>query len=129
MPCARVALADVPAAPVGLIAGRRLPVVVTRPADEAGPWLKGLQDQGFAPLALPLTHDQPGVAAAIVGARYADHLGDTLAVFGLQLDAQDHALLEPLLAAHPGPEGDTYTLERDKTGRHGRIMKYNLNKS
>jgi aryl-alcohol dehydrogenase-like predicted oxidoreductase len=73
--------------------------------------------------------DQPGVAAAIVGARYADHLGDTLAVFGLQLDAQDHALLAPLLAAHPGPEGDTYTLERDKTGRHGRIMKYNLNKS
>jgi aryl-alcohol dehydrogenase-like predicted oxidoreductase len=50
--------------------------------------------------------DQPGVAAAIVGARYADHLGDTLAVFGLQLDAQDHALLAPLLAAHPGPEGD-----------------------
>ena len=39
------------------------------------------------------------------------------------------ALLEPLLAAHPGPEGDTYTLERDKTGRHGRIMKYNLNKA
>jgi len=73
--------------------------------------------------------DQPGVAAAIVGARYADHLGDTLAVFGLQLDAQDHALLAPLLAAHSGPEGDTYTLERDKTGRHGRIMKYNLNKS
>jgi hypothetical protein len=73
--------------------------------------------------------DQPHVAGAIVGARYADHLGDTLAVFGLQLDAQDHALLAPLLAAHPGPEGDTYTLERDKTGRHGRIMKYNLNKS
>jgi hypothetical protein len=33
------------------------------------------------------------------------------------------------LAAHPGPDGDTYTLERDKAGRHGRIMKYNLNKS
>ena len=61
--------------------------------------------------------------------RTTHHLGDTLAVFGLQLDAQDHALLAPLLAAHPGPEGDTYTLERDKTGRHGRIMKYNLNKS
>lgn len=73
--------------------------------------------------------DQPGVAAAIVGSRYADHLQDTLAVFALQLDAQDHALLNPLLAAHPGPEGDTYTLERDKSGRHGRIMKYNLNKT
>ena len=29
----------------------------------------------------------------------------------------------------PGPQGDTYALERDKTGRHGRIMKYNLNKT
>jgi len=73
--------------------------------------------------------DRPGVAAAIVGARYADHLADTLAVFTLKMDAQDHALLEPILAAHPGPQGDTYTAERDKNGRHGRIMKYNLNKS
>jgi aryl-alcohol dehydrogenase-like predicted oxidoreductase len=73
--------------------------------------------------------DRPGVAAAIVGARYADHLHDTLAVFGLRLDARDHALLAPLLAAHPGMAGDTYTLERDKAGRHGRIMKYNLNKT
>jgi aryl-alcohol dehydrogenase-like predicted oxidoreductase len=73
--------------------------------------------------------DRPGVAAAIVGARYADHLGDTLAVFSLHLDEQDRAMLAPWLAAHPGPQGDTYTLERDKTGRHGRIMKYNLNKT
>ncbi len=73
--------------------------------------------------------DQPGVAAAIVGSRYADHLHDTLAVFALKLNAADHALLAPLLAAHPGPAGDTYDLERDKSGRHGRIMKYNLNKT
>jgi hypothetical protein len=52
-----------------------------------------------------------------------------LAVFALRLDAEDHARLAPLLAAHAGPEGDTYTLERDQTGRHGRIMKYNLNKT
>jgi len=73
--------------------------------------------------------DQPGVAAAIVGARYADHLNDTLAVFSLRLTDEDRASLAPWLAAHPGPQGDTYTLERDKSGRHGRIMKYNLNKS
>ena len=94
--------------------------------------LKSIGDRHGVRIATVATRwvlDQPGVAAAIVGARYADHLGDTLAVFGLQLDAQDHALLAPLLAAQPGPEGDTYTLERDKTGRHGRIMKYNLNKS
>jgi aryl-alcohol dehydrogenase-like predicted oxidoreductase len=73
--------------------------------------------------------DQPFVAAAIVGARYADRLAQTLEVFTFKLDAADHALLQPLLAAHPGPAGDPYTLERDKTGRHGRIMKYDLNKT
>jgi aryl-alcohol dehydrogenase-like predicted oxidoreductase len=73
--------------------------------------------------------DRPGVAAAIVGARYADRLDDTLAVFALRLDHEDHARLTPWLAAHPGPQGDTYALERDRTGRHGRIMKYNLNKT
>ena len=29
---------------------------------------------------------------------------------------------------HVGPEGDVFTLERDRQGRHGRIMKYDLNK-
>jgi aryl-alcohol dehydrogenase-like predicted oxidoreductase len=72
---------------------------------------------------------RPAVAAAIVGARYARHLPDTLSVFAFALDAADEAELAPLLAAHPGPEGDTYDLERDKVGRHGRIMKYNLNKT
>ena len=84
---------------------------------------------GIATVATRWVLDQPGVAAAIVGARYASHLPQTLAVFGLRLDAADHARLAPLLAAHVGPEGDTYALERDKAGRHGRIMKYNLNKT
>ena len=30
--------------------------------------------------------------------------------------------------ATPGTGGDTFALERDRTGRHGSIMKYNLNK-
>jgi aryl-alcohol dehydrogenase-like predicted oxidoreductase len=72
--------------------------------------------------------DQTGVAAAIVGARYADHLADTLSVFALKLDTQDHTLLAPILERNSGPAGDTYTLERDKTGKHGSIMKYDLNK-
>ena len=73
--------------------------------------------------------DQPGVAAAIVGARYADRLAGTLQVFGFQLDAQDHALLQPILDTRPGPAGEPYSLERDKNGPHGRIMKYDLNKT
>jgi aryl-alcohol dehydrogenase-like predicted oxidoreductase len=72
--------------------------------------------------------DRTCVAAAIVGARYANRLDNTLSVSNLRLDGQDHALLKPILEAHPGPEGDCYNLERDKTGRHGRIMKYNLSK-
>ena len=94
--------------------------------------LKAIGDKhgvGIATVATRWVLDRPGVAAAIVGARYADHLEQTLAVFRLRLDAEDQARLAPILAAHPGPEGDTYSLERDKTGRHGRIMKYNLNKS
>jgi len=71
--------------------------------------------------------DQPHVAGAIVGARYAEHLPDNLRVFTFALDEADHALLDAVLT--PGPQGDTYTLERDREGPHGRIMKYDLNKS
>jgi aryl-alcohol dehydrogenase-like predicted oxidoreductase len=72
--------------------------------------------------------DQPHVAGVIVGARYAEHLGDNLAVFGFALDAEDRSAIAAVLAERTGPLGDTYTLERDREGRHGRIMKYNLNK-
>ena len=109
--------------------------------DEFGGWsvfqellhsLKAIGDRHQASIATVATRwvlDQSGVAAAIVGARYAERLSETLDVFRLRLDAQDHDLLAPILAAHPGPAGDTYTLERDRNGPHGRIMKYELNKS
>ena len=71
--------------------------------------------------------DRPGVGGAIIGARYAAHLPENLAVFSFALDAADHALLQGVLAERRGPEGDTFALERDREGRHGRIMKYNLN--
>ena len=109
--------------------------------DEFGGWaafqdlLRVLQEigqrhgVGIAAVATRWVLDQPGVGAAIVGARYADRLSDTLAVFDLRLDAQDLSRLAAILAAHPGPGGDTYILERDKTGPHGRIMKYDLNRA
>ena len=93
--------------------------------------LRGIAERHRTSIAAVATRwvlQREGVAAAIVGARYARHLPDTLAVFRFALDAEDEALLAPILQAHPGPEGDTYALERDKNGRHGRIMKYNLNK-
>ncbi len=84
---------------------------------------------GLAAVATRWVLAQPQVAAAIVGARYAEHLPATLQVFSLALDDDDHARIAALLAECPGPQGDTYTLERDRGGRHGRIMKYNLNKT
>ena len=71
--------------------------------------------------------DQPQVAAAIVGARYARHLPKTLKVFGFALDAEDRARIDAILAQAGGPNGPVYGLEGDRSSRHGRIMKYNLN--
>lgn len=71
--------------------------------------------------------DRPGVAGVIVGARYADHLAADLKIFDFQLDAADRTAIEQVLARRQGPRGDTFELERDRNGRHGRIMKYNLN--
>ncbi|WP_409054707.1 aldo/keto reductase [Variovorax sp. GrIS 2.14] len=86
-------------------------------------------DVQLSTVAIRWVLDQPAVAAAIVGARYGNRIGNTLEVFRLKLDAADHARIDPILAAYLGPGGDTYNLERDKTGPHGRIMKYDLNKS
>lgn len=72
--------------------------------------------------------DRPGVAAVIVGARYAHHLDGALGMFAFALDDDDRLLVNAVLADRKGPLGDTFELERDRNGRHGRIMKYNLNK-
>ena len=45
------------------------------------------------------------------------------------LDADDRAAIAAVLARRRGPEGDTFALERDREGRHGRIMKYDLNRA
>lgn len=71
--------------------------------------------------------DQRQVGAAIVGARYARHLPQTLEVFGFELDAEDRSAIQAVLNTAPGPQGSVFALERDRNGRHGRIMKYNLN--
>jgi aryl-alcohol dehydrogenase-like predicted oxidoreductase len=68
---------------------------------------------------------QPNVSAAIVGSRNAAHLAETVAALSLRLEARDLASLDGVFGA--GIPGDVYELERDRTGRHGRIMKYNLN--
>lgn len=70
--------------------------------------------------------DRPGVAAAIVGAINTSHLSSHRQIGALTLDSSDNALLTGMLQPRTGPLGDVYTLERDRAGKHGRIMKYKL---
>ena len=64
----------------------------------------------------------------IVGARNRAHLPANLAISNLALTPDDHAQIDRVLAQANQLEGDVFGLERDATGRHGSIMKYNLNK-
>ena len=107
--------------------------------DEFGPWdlfqallrtLQAIGDKHGVALSSVATRwvlDQPQVAAAIVGARYARHLPKTLEIFDFALDAGDRAQIDAILAQASGPGGPVYGLEGDRSSRHGRIMKYNLN--
>ncbi|MCR9136042.1 MAG: aldo/keto reductase [Alphaproteobacteria bacterium] len=70
--------------------------------------------------------DQPQVGAAIIGARTARHLAKTTPVFDLKLEGADQDALSTVLDRRQGPTGRVYGLEGDQSGRHGRIMKYNL---
>ena len=78
-------------------------------------------------IALRTTLDSPDVSATIVGARYADWLRQTLRAFEIELTDRDRREIEAVRGRSTGPQGSVYGLERDVTGRHGRIMKYNLN--
>jgi aryl-alcohol dehydrogenase-like predicted oxidoreductase len=70
---------------------------------------------------------RPGVAAVIVGARNRAHLASNLRIASLRLMPEDMAAIEHVLAQSRELEGDVFALERDTGGRHGSIMKYNLN--
>jgi len=71
--------------------------------------------------------EQPRVAAVIIGARNAAHLDRYAELFRFTLDRQDRDAIAAVRAQMQVPAGDVFDLERDKDGRHGSIMKYNLN--
>jgi len=71
--------------------------------------------------------DRPQVAAAIVGATSSAHLAAHAQIDGLILDSEDRHAITAVTDRRRGPAGDVYMLERDRTGRHGQIMKYELN--
>ena len=107
--------------------------------DETGGWgrfqaLLALLDQiamrhgvGIGAVAVAWVLAQSGVAAVIAGARDSSHLADTVAGATLQLTEADQTAIDAFLMETPVPPGDVYELERDRDGRHGRIMRYNLN--
>jgi aryl-alcohol dehydrogenase-like predicted oxidoreductase len=85
------------------------------------------QEATIGQVALRWILDRPGVAGAIVGATSTRHLAENLKVFDVALTPADRAEIAAMLDRSSGLEGDCYDLERDKTGRHGNIMRYNQN--
>jgi aryl-alcohol dehydrogenase-like predicted oxidoreductase len=70
--------------------------------------------------------DRPEVAAVIVGAVNTAHLAAHQQVGSIRLDAEDLGAIAAVTDYRRGPRDDVYILERDRTGRHGQIMKYQL---
>jgi aryl-alcohol dehydrogenase-like predicted oxidoreductase len=94
--------------------------------------LRGVADRHGADIATVASAAmlaRPGVGAVIVGARSRSHLAANLQISDIVLSEADRAAIEPVLAEATPIAGDVYALERDRTGRHGSIMKYNLSAS
>jgi aryl-alcohol dehydrogenase-like predicted oxidoreductase len=108
--------------------------------DEFGGWdlfqellrtLRRIADQygvDIATVASCAILNRPQVAAVVIGARNLTHLSSNLAIAELRLRHADHAAIDRVLSERRGPRGDVFALERDRTGLHGAIMKYNLNR-
>ncbi|SLN53411.1 aldo/keto reductase [Roseisalinus antarcticus] len=86
-------------------------------------------DADIASIAMKAMLQDPAVAAIIVGVRHGGHLDKHARLFDIVLDAGDLARIDAMIAQMPTVEGDVFDLERDRDGRHGRIMKYNLNEA
>jgi aryl-alcohol dehydrogenase-like predicted oxidoreductase len=81
----------------------------------------------IATVASRLMLDREGVAAIIVGATNTSHLAAHRRLAEVRLTPDQVDAVDNVLSARQGPLGDVYNLERDRNGRHGRIMKYDLN--
>jgi aryl-alcohol dehydrogenase-like predicted oxidoreductase len=71
--------------------------------------------------------DRDQVAAAIVGAVNTSHLQAHAQIGRLHLRPDELATIASVIGRRLGPLGDVYDLERDRSGAHGRIMRYELN--
>lgn len=88
------------------------------------------KDSDIATIASAYCLHQPSVKACIVGARTTKHLKEHVKLRdSIQLSQAELTQINKLRQTYNAISGDVYALERDVTGKHGRIMKYNLNKT
>ena len=109
--------------------------------DEFGSWdnfqellkcLRKVADQynvGIAEIAIKYVLQKQKVSGAIIGVRNNSHLEKLKILDSFSLDESDLKSIHEITEKSKGPLGPVYDLERDKEGRHGRIMKYNLNET
>ena len=84
---------------------------------------------GVAEIASKYVLQKPMVASVIIGARNNKHLNNLKKLDYFNLNNDDLEAISKIIDISKGPYGPFYELERDKTGKHGLTMKYNLNES
>ena len=108
--------------------------------DEFGGWekyqelLQTMRDIGdrhgdgasIAEVAIAFVLSRPGVGSCILGARSSKHIDSSIKACSLTLTVDDLKAIEAVTSTSCGPSGPVYALERERDGRHGVIMRYNL---
>jgi len=90
--------------------------------------LADIHQTSVANVAIRFALQTKGVSSAILGPRNTKHIGELDELFNFELtDAEYARLLDRLHSTLTSHSGDIYSYERDTTGPHGSIMKYNLN--
>ena len=92
--------------------------------------LKQIADKysvGIAEVAARYILQKPTVAGIIIGARNTRHLEKIKKLGSFKLETGDLLKIRSVVAKAHGPQGPVFGLERDRSGPHGEIMKYNLN--
>lgn len=82
---------------------------------------------GIAEIACRFMLEKSTVAGIIIGARNRNHLAKLQQLNSFSLDEADVKAITDIQAEATGPYGPVYDLERDKNGKHGSIMRYNIN--
>ena len=84
---------------------------------------------GIAEVATKYILQKPLVAGAIIGARNCKHLEKIQKIKSFELDEHDLNTINAVISKSKGLQGGVYELERQKDGKHARIMRYNLTKN